>query len=87
MFNNFTSFARGIFGGKKSAKMEARVTEELKEGALRRRLHYGFRSESEYLEHLVTVDVLGKEHVRMINERRLEMVGQVSDNVQTGGAL
>ncbi|MBH2008313.1 MAG: hypothetical protein I8H71_01300 [Xanthomonadaceae bacterium] len=87
MPNLIAMFARGIFGGKKSSKMEARVSDELKEGALRRRLQYGFRTESEYLEYLVTLDVCGAEHVRMIHEARLAMVGRPSDNVLTQGNI
>lgn len=80
-------FARSILGGKKSSKLEARVSDELKERVRRRWMDLGFGSESEYLETLATVDCVGKEHVRMVQDRRLGMVGSLSDSAQTGGAL
>jgi len=77
-------FSRSILGGKKSSKLEARVSDELKEGVRRRWMDLGYQSESEYLEHLTTVDCFGKEHVRMVLERRLGMVGSLSDSAPTG---
>ncbi|WP_225784692.1 hypothetical protein [Xenophilus sp. Marseille-Q4582] len=82
------AFARSILGGKKTSKLEARISDEVKEAVRRRWVDLGFGSESEYLETLVTVDVFGKAHVRMVQERRLAMVGGASDTGPTGlGAL
>lgn len=71
--------SRGIFGGKKTAKFEFRASDELKEAARRKWMDAGFQSESEYLETLVTIDVFGVEHMRMLLERRLRAVCPVSD--------
>lgn len=79
-------FSRSILGGKKSSKLEARVTDELKEGVRRRWVDLQFSSESEYLEYLATVDCFGKGHVRMVQERRLGLVSSLSDSAQTGRA-
>lgn len=79
-------FSRSILGGKKSSKLEARVSDELKEGVRRRWVDLQFSSESEYLEYLATVDCFGKGHVRMVQERRLGLVSSLSDSAQTGRA-
>ncbi|RYF59461.1 MAG: hypothetical protein EOO27_09230 [Comamonadaceae bacterium] len=79
-------FSRAILGGKKSSKLEARVSDELKETVRRRWVDLRFSSESEYLEYLATVDCFGKDHVRMVLEHRLRMVGSLSDSSPTEGA-
>jgi hypothetical protein len=76
-------FSRSIFGGKKSSKLEARVSDELKEVVRRRWVDLRFSSESEYLEYLATVDCFGKGHVRMVMEQRLGLVSVLSDSAQT----
>lgn len=76
--------SRSIVGGKKTAKAELRVSDELKEAMRRKWMDAGFGSESEYLETLVTIDVFGFEHVRMLQEKRLRSVCGVSDNGPTG---
>lgn len=76
-------FSRAVIGGKKTEKLEARISEELKE-AVRRKWHdLGFASESEWLETLVAVNVFGAEHVRMVQEQRLRRVCSVSDIAPT----
>lgn len=79
-------FARSILGGKKTAKLEARISEDLKESVRRRWVDLQFSSESEYLEYLASVDCFGKSHVRMVLEKRLGMVSGLSDVAQTGRA-
>lgn len=79
-------FSRSILGGKKSSKLEARVSDELKEAVRRRWVDLRFSSESEYLEYLATVDCFGKVHVRMVLEQRLGMVGVLSDSAPTAAA-
>lgn len=77
-------FARSVIGGKKNSKLEARVSDDLKE-AVRRKWHdAGFESESEWLEMLAAVACFGAEHVRMVQEQRLARVGVLSDAFQTG---
>lgn len=79
-------FSRAIMGGKKSSKLEARVSDELKEAVRRRWNDLGYSSESEYLEYLTTVDCFGRAHVRMVMEHRLRLVGSLSDSSPTEGA-
>lgn len=84
--NNTPLFARSILGGKKTSKLESRVSDELKE-AVRRRWHdRGYASESEYLEMLALVDVFGKEHVRSMFVQHVSMVCGLSDESTTAGA-
>lgn len=74
---------RNIFGGKRTAKLEGRVSEELKE-IVRRTWHdAGFESESEWLEMVTAIACLGAEHVRMLQEQRVRRVCFVSDMPQT----
>ena len=87
-------FSRSILGGKKSSKLEARVSDELKEIVRRRWTDMHFSGESEYLEYLATVDCFGKGHVRSVQEQRLGMVSTLSDSqppigesTQPGAAL
>jgi len=76
--NQPAMFSRSIVGGKKTAKMEARVSDELKEAVRRKWMDAGFNSESEYLETLVSCDVFGLKHVRMVMEKRIASVCGVS---------
>ena len=77
--SNSPMFARAVIGGKKTAKLEARVSDDLKE-AVRRKWHDGgFESESEWLEMLAAVACFGTEHVRMVQEQRLRRVSLLSD--------
>ncbi|WP_159053733.1 hypothetical protein [Variovorax sp. PMC12] len=84
MTDDIPMFARSVLGGKKTAKLEARVSDDLKETVRRRWVDLGFESESQYLEYLATVDCYGVEHVRMVHERRLSMVRTLSATSQTG---
>lgn len=84
--NGLPMFARSILGGKKTSKLEARVSDDLKESVRRRWVDLQFSSESEYLEYLASVDCFGKGHVRMVLEKRLGMVSSLSDVSQTGRA-
>jgi hypothetical protein len=85
--NPVTRFARGILGGKKTAKVEARVSDELKEGVERRFRELGFDSASEYVDFVLTMDVFGAEHVAMVMQRRISMVRSSSDVRPTEGGL
>ena len=76
-------FSRSLVGGKKTAKLEARVSDELKEAVRRKWVDAGFGSESEYLETLAAVDVFGRDHVRMVMDRRIAAVCGVSDTATT----
>lgn len=59
--------------------VEARVSDELKELVRRKWMDSGFESESEWLENIIAVNVLGVEHVRNIYEQRVAKVCGVSD--------
>jgi hypothetical protein len=78
-------FSRSLLGGKKTCKIEARVSDEVKEAIRRRWVDLGYGSESEYIETLATVDCYGVDHVRMIQDRRLSMVCSVSAIAPTAG--
>lgn len=77
-------FAKAIIGGKKNSKLEARVSDDLKEAVRRKWNDAGFESESEWLEMLAAVACFGAEHVRMVQEQRLRRVSSLSDVIQTG---
>lgn len=79
-------FSRSVLGGKKSSKLEARVSDELKEAVRRKWVDMGFSSEAELIEYAMTVMCFGKEHVRSFHDRRLDMVGTLADNRPTGSA-
>jgi len=81
--NQPAMFSRSIVGGKKTARMEMRVSDEMKEAVRRKWMDAGFNSESEYLETLVSCDVFGLDHVRMVMERRIASVCRVSDSGRT----
>lgn len=78
-FNTDAQHARSIDGGKKNEKLEARVSDDLKEAFRRRWLDAGFSSESECLEKLAAVFAWGAEHVRMMEEQKLRRVSLLSD--------
>lgn len=71
--------AHAIDGGKKNDKLEARVSDDLKEAFRRKWLDSGFASESECLEKLAAVFAWGPEHVRMMEERKIRRVSLLSD--------
>lgn len=80
-------FARAIIGGKKTEKLEARCSGELKE-AVRRKWHDdGFSSESEWLEMLAAVAVFGYDHILSVQEERLKRVSFLSDMGETFSGL
>lgn len=79
MRNQTPNFARATIGGKKTEKIEARVSDELKEAFRRRWMDDGFSSASEWLEHVIAIACFGFEHVRMVQEQRLRRVSFVSD--------
>ncbi|MNS45100.1 hypothetical protein D3C72_775600 [compost metagenome] len=87
MADDFTPipFSRSLIGGKKTEKMEFRLSDELKELARRKWNDDGFPSESEYLEFIVAVDVCGVEHVRSLIQQRYGRVFSLSDSRQTNG--
>lgn len=72
-------FARSVLGGKKTARVESRVSDDLKEAIRRRWMDLGFDSESQYVEYLATVDCFGKDHIRMVQNQRLSMVRTLSE--------
>jgi hypothetical protein len=75
--------ARGLWGGKKTAKIDARVNDDLKEAIRRRWNDLGLSSESEYIEMLAAVDCWGLDHVRSMRDHALLQVGRLTDMVPT----
>ena len=82
--NTSSLFARGLWGGKKTAKVDARVNDELKEAIRRRWNDLRLNSESEYIEMLAAVDCWGLEHVRSMRDHALVQVGRLTDTAPTG---
>lgn len=80
-------FSRPLLGSKKTAKVEARISDELKELVRRAWIDNGFESESEWLENIIAVQVLGTEHVRTIYEQRMARVCGVSDKAPAGSVV
>lgn len=74
-------FARAVIGGKKNSKLEARVSDDLKEAVRRKWVDDGFESESEWVEMVAAVACFGADHVRMVQEQRLRRVSSLSDAV------
>ena len=70
---NQLQFARSALGGKRSARVEARVTDETK-FALARRCHEIGITESDYVATLVETSLFGEDHVRTVQEQRLKAV-------------
>lgn len=81
MSEDVPMFARSIGGQKRSSKIEARVTDELK-FALQKRCHELSMTESDYLDCLVNMAVFGYEHVRSVEQKRLELVSGLSGLAQ-----
>ena len=67
------AFARSVLGGKRTDRIEARVTDEMKID-LKRRCNQLGMTESDYIERLVAVSLYGIEHVQMIERQRTEQV-------------
>lgn len=67
------ALARSVLGGKRTERIESRVTDELKD-ALRRRCNDLGMTESDFIERLVAVSIFGVEHVQMVEEQRLRGV-------------
>ena len=68
-----TMLSRSLAGGKRTAKVEGRVTDETK-FALQRRCHEIGVSESDYIDRLVLVSLHGLEHVSSLEQERLRRV-------------
>ena len=80
---NTPLFARTMTGAKRTAKVEARVTDDLKFD-LQRRCHELAMSESDYIDRLVSISLYGIEHVRSVELSRIEQVCGLSAFNQAG---
>lgn len=82
------AFARSAMGGKRTARIEARVTDETK-FALAQRCHQIGVTESDFIANLVELSIFGYEHVASIHQERLRMVcgstGLMPDKKPAGG--
>lgn len=77
-------FSRSPMGGKRTAKAEARITEDTKE-ALRRKCHELDMSESDYIDRLLCASLYGVDHVLNIEKQRTFMVCGLSAFGRQGG--
>lgn len=66
-------FARSCIGGKRSARVEARVTDEMKFDCQRKAHELGM-SESDYIERLLAVALYGIDHVLSVERERTKQV-------------
>lgn len=66
-------FARSAMGGKRTARVEARVTDETK-FALAQRCHQIGITESDFIANLVELSLFGYEHVASVQQERLRQV-------------
>lgn len=69
--------SRSIIGGKKSADIKFRCSDELKDELARRARELGFASESELAELLLAIGLFGKSHVAMFQQTRLERAAKL----------
>ncbi len=76
-------FARSSLGGKRSAKCESRITDELK-FALDRRAHDLGMTVSDYIERLLSVNLFGEAHVLSVEAARTRGVIGLSADALTG---
>ncbi|WP_213956309.1 hypothetical protein [Variovorax sp. dw_954] len=76
-------FARATLGGKRTAKCEARITDDTK-FALERRAHELGMTVSDFIERLLTVTLFGLDHVLSIEQERTRKVMGLSADVQQG---
>lgn len=83
--NDEPAFARSTLGGKRTAKAEARVTDELK-FALDKRAHELGMTVSDYIERLLTVNLFGETHVLSVEAARTRAVIGLSAGAQPTGA-
>lgn len=79
--DDLPAFART--SAKRTSKIEARVTDELKL-ALARRVHELGMTESDYIDRLVSCNLFGVDHVLSIEQERIKQVVGMSALVQTG---
>ena len=68
-----TNFARSMTGRKRTNRVEARVSDELKFD-LQRKCHELSMSESDYIDRLLSVALYGFEHVRSMELQRIQAV-------------
>lgn len=77
-------FSRSCIGGKRSARIEARVTDEMKFDADKKAHELGM-STSDYLERLLAVALYGFDHVLNVERERTKQVCGLSALFQHGG--
>lgn len=85
------ALARSSLGGKKTAFLKAACSEELKELMLRKlqimRTETGRTvSESEYIERVVAISLLGFDHVQRIEQEQLEKLAGHWSNLGRGAS-
>lgn len=73
IFATDPAFARAAIGGKKTAEIKARTSDEIK-FALQHRRHQLNMTESEYIDRLVAMSLFGVEHVLSVEQQRTKLV-------------
>ena len=70
---NDPAFARSLTGSKRTNRVEARISDEMKFD-LQRRCHELSMTESDYIDRLLSISLYGFEHVRSMELRRIQEV-------------
>lgn len=73
MTGDIPMFARSFTGAKRTARVEARVTDETKFD-LAKRCHEIGVTESDYVQQLIEISLYGFEHVTSVQAARLRLV-------------
>lgn len=71
------AFARSSIGGKKTAEIKFRCSDELKDELARKANALGFHSASELGETVMSLGLLGLDHVATVQRERLERVAKL----------
>jgi hypothetical protein len=71
------NFSRSCIGGKKTAEVKFRTSDDLKDELARRARELGFSSESELAELLLAIGLFGKSHVAMFQQSRLDRAAKL----------
>lgn len=84
--NDNPIFSRSPMPGKRSAKVEARVTDDLKSD-LQRKCHELGISESDYIDRLLCVSLYGLDHVLELDRLKTTgIMGKLQDFLQKVGS-
>lgn len=83
--NGEARFSRSAIGGKKTAEIKARTSDELK-FALQRRCHAIGVTESEYIDRLVALSLFGPDHVNSLELAKTQAVAGLCPGLGAGAS-